>query len=65
MMMVFDYPTKKALRDSVGLPLKLVGKPLLNGNYTVTGYNKPEFTGFNQEFYANVVVLNGLIKEVS
>jgi hypothetical protein len=64
MIVIFDYPTKRALKASIGQPLKVIGldEVLING--VVTGCNKPEFTGFNREFYANVVMVNGLIKGV-
>jgi hypothetical protein len=64
-MMIFDYPTKRALKASVGQPLKVIGSPYLEDSCSVVGCNRPELTGFNREFYANVVLLKGLIKEVS
>jgi hypothetical protein len=64
-MMIFDYATKKELKASVGKPLKVIGAPFIGVDCQVVGCNKPELTGFNREFYAQVYVLNGLIKKVT
>lgn len=63
MIMTLDYATKKELKASIGQPLKVIGSDVPE-NGTITGRNKPVLTGFNREFYANVTVVNGLIKEV-
>ena len=63
-MIVLDYPSKRVLKKSVGLPLKVLGTPSIPEGVTIAGCNRPYLTGFNREFYANVVVVNGLIKEV-
>lgn len=64
MMVVFDYPTKRALKASIGKPLRVLGAPFIPERVNVAGCNRPFLTGFNREFYASVVVENGLIKEV-
>lgn len=64
MMVVFDYPTKKALKASVGKPLKVIGSPHVPEGEPIAGHNRPYLTGFNREFYAVVIVENGLIQEV-
>jgi len=62
--MVFDYATKRELKASIGKPLQVIGTPYIESNCNVSGCNRPMLTGFNREFYANVVIVNGLIKEV-
>ena len=64
MMVIFDYPTKKVLKASIGQPLKVIGTPYIESSCNVAGCNRPLLTGFNREFYANVTLLNGVIKEV-
>ena len=62
-IVVFNYKTKKKLRASIGLPLKVIGDVVITDG-VVVGYNKPWLTGFNCEFFAQVTVVNGLIAKV-
>jgi hypothetical protein len=66
-MLCASYPTKKALKESVGKPLTYIettmfGKPeyKANGELSVVG---PE--PYKREFYATVTMKNGLIEKVS
>jgi hypothetical protein len=64
MIVIFDYPNKQALRVAVGQPLKVMGSSNVLINGLVSGCNKPFLTGFNRVFYAQVDLVNGLIKRV-
>jgi hypothetical protein len=64
MIAIFDYPNKRALRAAIGQPLKVMGSSNVLINGLVSGCNKPFLTGFNGVFYAQVNVVNGLIKGV-
>ena len=67
-MLIFNYPTKKALKESIGQPLKYRETSILSNDYlpngSLVGCNRPHLTGFNREFYATVDMENGLIKKV-
>jgi hypothetical protein len=64
MMVIFDYPTKRSLRAAIGEPLKVQGVANNVVNGLLTGCNKPFLTGFNVVFYAQVDLVDGLIKRV-
>lgn len=68
-MLIFDYPSKKALKAAIGQPLRYretsVFGPEYSDNGTLTGCNRPQLTGHKREFFANVVVADGLIVKVS
>ena len=67
-MLVFEYPSKKVLKESIGKPLRYMETSLFGPEYrengVVTGANRPHITGIGREFFANVTMENGLIKAV-
>jgi len=67
-MLVFKYPSKKVLKENIGKPLRYIETSLFGPEYrrdgTLTGANRPHITGIGREFFANVVMENGLIKSV-
>jgi len=67
-MLVFNYESKKQLKENVGKPLRYIETSLFGAEYRddgmLTGANRPHITGRGREFFANVVMENGLIKAV-
>ena len=67
-MLVFNYESKKALKESIGKPLRYIETSVFGPEYrdngTLTGANRPHITGKGREFFANVTMDNGLIKAV-
>lgn len=67
-MLVFNYESKKALKESIGKPLRYIETSIFGAEYRdngiLTGANRPHITGKGREFFANVTMENGLIKRV-
>lgn len=67
-MLVFNYESKKALKENVGKPLRYIETSFFGAEYrdngTLTGANRPHITHKGREFFANVTMENGLIKGV-
>jgi hypothetical protein len=67
-MLVFNYESKKVLKEQVGKPLRYIETSMFGEEYKangmLTGANRPHITGKGREFFANVVMENGLIKAV-
>jgi hypothetical protein len=67
-MLVFEYPSKKVLKESIGKPLRYIETSMFGEEYKATGIltgaNRPHITGLGREFFANVTMENGLIKTV-
>jgi hypothetical protein len=67
-MLIFNYPSKKALKDHVGQPLDFIETSIFGNEYlrdgVLTGANRPHITCIGREFFANVTMENGLIKSV-
>ena len=67
-MLIFNYKSKKELKESIGSPLKHTETSLFgieyNNNGMLTGCNRPHITCHKREFFANVTMENGLIKGV-
>jgi hypothetical protein len=67
-MLVFNYESKKALKESIGKPLRYIETSIFGAEYRdngiLTGANRPHITGKGREFFANVTMENGLIKGV-
>lgn len=67
-MLVFNYESKKALKESIGKPLRYIETSMFGPEYkdngVLTGANRPHITGKGREFFANVTMENGLIKGV-
>ena len=64
-MIIFNYPSKKVLKENIGQPLKYIETSLFGPEYirngTMTGANRPHITGKGREFFATVTMENGLI----
>lgn len=67
-MIIFNYPSKKVLKESIGKPLNYIETSLFGEEYIpngqLTGANRPHITGKGREFFANVIMADGLIKSV-
>jgi len=67
-MLVFNYESKKALKGSIGKPLRYIETSVFGPEYRdngiLTGANRPHITGKGREFFANVTMANGLIVSV-
>lgn len=65
-MMGANYPTKKALKDSIGKSLKYQETSMFgseykeNGSFCVVGPDP-----YNRKWFAQVIMEDGLIKKVS
>ena len=66
--MLLNYPTKKELKTHVGEPLDYIETSCCGTEYDPNGEflgcNRPHISGFGREFFATVIMENGLIKEV-
>ncbi len=67
-MLVFNYESKKVLKEHIGKPLSYIETSMFGEEYrengVLTGANRPHITGKGREFFANVTMENGLIKAV-
>lgn len=67
-MIIFNYPSKKILKESVGKPLNYIETSLFGAEYRsngmMTGANRPHITHQGREFFANVTMKNNLIASV-
>ena len=67
-MLVFNYESKKVLKEHIGKPLRYIETSVFREEYrengVLTGANRPHITGKGREFFANVTMENGLIKAV-
>ena len=67
-MIVFVYPSKKALKESIGKSLQYIETSMFGNEWkadgVLTGANRPHITGIGREFFANVTMENGKIKSV-
>ena len=69
-MLAIGYETKKALKDSIGKPLRYRETRLFGEEYTPNGTfvvaHRPQITrSKGREFFATVTMQNGLISKVS
>lgn len=69
-MMIFNYESKKQLKECIGQPLRYTETSMFGPEYipngVIGGSNRPQLregTG-KREFFANVVMRDGLIAEV-
>lgn len=65
-MMAVSYPTKKALKKSIGQPLRYQETSLFGPEYQKTG----QFTAvgpspYQKNYFAQITMEDGLIKKVS
>ena len=67
-MLIFDYSSKKELKENIGKPLNYIETSVFGLEYKengeLTGCNRPHITGHKREFFANVTLENGIIKKV-
>jgi len=67
-MLVFNYPSKKNMKESVGQPLVYIETSIFGEEYrrngVLVGANRPHITGQGREFFAEVTIKDGLIKSV-
>ena len=67
-MIVLNYASKKDLKASIGQHLRYIETSMFGPEYKdngmLTGANRPHITGKGREFFANVMMENGLIKSV-
>lgn len=68
-MLIFHYPSKKCLRESIGEPLSYEETSVFGPEYrrdgVLTGSNRPTITKIKgREFFARVTLKNGLIAKV-
>ena len=68
MTLIVKYPSKKALKESIGKPLRYIETSIFGPEYRDNGFltvaNRPHITGLGREFFANVTMESGLIKTV-
>ena len=67
-MIVFNYKSKKELKENIGQHLKYIETSMFGDEYLrdgqLTGANRPHITGIGREFFAQVTMQNGFIKSV-
>lgn len=67
-MLIFNYESKKVLKENVGKPLRYIETSIFGPEYkengVLTGANRPHITGRGREFFANVTMRDGLIVSV-
>ncbi len=67
-MIIFNYSSKKELKENVGQRLDYIETSIFGPEYVtngvLTGANRPHITGKGREFFANVTMQDGLIKAV-
>ena len=68
-MLIFDYPSKKAMKEQIGQPLRFQETSMFGPEYRengrLTGCNRPHLTGHKREFFANVTMKDGVIAKVA
>lgn len=68
-MLIFNYPSKKALKESIGSELQYQETSIFGPEYresgVIYGSNRPHLTGHKREFYAEVTMKDGYILKVS
>ena len=67
-MLIFDYASKKEMKESIGESLRYMETSLFGPEYRqdgmLTGCNRPHITGHKREFFAQVLMKNGKIEKV-
>tara|TARA_Y100000593_G_scaffold38199_1_gene74108 strand:- start:46 stop:252 length:207 start_codon:yes stop_codon:yes gene_type:complete len=67
-MLVFNYPSKKVLKENIGKPLKYIETSIFGAEYlsngVLVGANCPHITGIGREFFAEVSMQDGKIVKV-
>ena len=67
-MIVFNYPSKKVLKENICNKLKYIETSVFGPEYLdngmLTGANRPHITGQGRECYAQVTMKDGLFSKV-
>ena len=67
-MLIFNYDSKRALKEYIGQPLHYTETSMFGAQYkpdgVLTGANRPHITGRGREFFANVTLKDGVIVQV-
>ena len=67
-MIIFNYKSKKELKEHVGQRLDYIETSIFRPEYTpdgvMVGANRPHITGKGREFFASVTMRDGLIERV-
>ena len=67
-MLIFNYASKKELKENIGKALCYVETSMFGPEYepngTLTGCNRPHLSGHKREFFASVVLQDGIITKV-
>lgn len=67
-MLIFDYPSKKAMKECIGQPLRYRETSLFGPEFrtdgNLVGCNRPHLTGHKREFFASVTMKDGKIESV-
>ena len=67
-MLVFNYESKKVLKENVGKPLRYIETSMFGDEYkpdgVLVGANRPHITHKGREFFVQVTMANGLIQSV-
>mgnify|MGYP003152055414 FL=1 len=67
-MIIFNYPSKKVLKENIGNPLNYIETSMFGLEYKsngmLTGANRPHITNNGKEFFAQVTMENDIIKGV-
>ena len=68
-MIIFNYPSKKALKENIGNHLLYLETSIFGAEYvsngTMTGANRPYITGKGKSFFTNVTLKNDIIVKVT
>lgn len=67
-MLIFNYPSKKNMKENIGQPLKYKETSIFGPEYKpdgkLTGCNRPHLTGHKREFFAVATLKDGVIIKV-
>ena len=67
-MMIFNYKSKKHLKEHIGQPLNFIETSLFGPEYlsngTIVWANRPHVTGIGREFFAKVTLKDDIIIKV-
>ena len=67
-MMILNYESKKVLKEQIGKTLDYQETSMFGPEFKpdgkFCGCNRPHITGYKREFFAEVTMENGLIKNV-
>lgn len=67
-MLIFKYKSKKELKENVGQRLIYIETSLFGEEYKpnglLVGANRPHITNMGREFFANVLMKDGIITQV-